>query len=312
MPATMPLAYMIATSFSGSTLLSLLLDSHPDLASVGEVDNSVGESMRAGRHEEFPCSCGEKIRRCPFWTDVQARLAAEGVELDLHDFRTRLGESLPVPLRRFVFGAPARLHRVRRLRDWLLTAVPAYRRHVEDVMTRADAIARATLDITGKPVFVDASKAAVRAHFLIDRPGLDLRILHLVRDPRGYVKSARNRNPDWTAESLAPVWMRVHGSALSIIESLPPDRVLTLRWEDFCRDPKQSLNQVCDFLGVPHFDMLAAVNEQPHHVMGNRMRLKPVGAIRYDESWREVLSPEDIAACERIAGPLMERFGYLD
>jgi hypothetical protein len=54
------------------------------------------------------------------------------------------------------------------------------------------------------------------------------------------------------------------------------------------------------------------VNTQPHHVIGNRMRHNPVGSIRSEERWREVMTSEQLAVCERVAGGLNRLFGYID
>jgi len=54
------LAYVSAASHSGSTLLSMLLGSHRQVATVGEIKlspNSMGEISR------YRCSCGEFIRQ---------------------------------------------------------------------------------------------------------------------------------------------------------------------------------------------------------------------------------------------------------
>ena len=53
--------YITSASFSGSTLLTFLLNTHPEIATIGEMK---GDSMDV---ERYRCSCGDPIGRCPFW-----------------------------------------------------------------------------------------------------------------------------------------------------------------------------------------------------------------------------------------------------
>ena len=62
MSAPVRYVHMVATAYSGSTLLGMLLGSHPDLATVGELITPVryGRIVQSG--EPYPCSCG-----VPMW-----------------------------------------------------------------------------------------------------------------------------------------------------------------------------------------------------------------------------------------------------
>jgi len=66
----LPLLYIAGSSHSGSTLLDLLLGSHPDIESVGEAKKiaAVAAKMRAGGHPL--CTCRREVAECPFWRNV--------------------------------------------------------------------------------------------------------------------------------------------------------------------------------------------------------------------------------------------------
>ncbi|MFY1005300.1 hypothetical protein ACNF5F_28245, partial [Escherichia coli] len=49
--------------------------------------------------------------------------------------------------------------------------------------------ATAVLERTGKRVFVDTARDHQRPKYLRDHPLLDVKVIHLVRDPRGNVAS---------------------------------------------------------------------------------------------------------------------------
>jgi hypothetical protein len=305
-----PYVYVAATSFSGTTLLGLLLDTHPRIVSVGEVDNIIPRDLQVSGADAYLCSCGQPIRRCDFFAQIRARCLEQGVELDLHDFRTHLGTDWPLTVRRLVFGPARRAVWLERARDALLPWVPTYRRHVDQVVERNLAIARAALEASGKDVFLDTSKSVSRVPHLHRHPEVDLRVIHVIRDVRAFAFSALRHGNRKESADAGRVWVRTHTAAARLRHLVGDDRYLRLRWEDFCVRPDAVLDQLCRFLGVEPVELVAAVNERTHHVIGNQMRLKPVRPIRSDESWREALAPDQRAACERVAGDLSRRFGY--
>ena len=64
--------YITSRGHSGSTLLDLLISSHSQVASVGEL-------KMLSRHFDDPCTCGaDNIASCPFWAKVDQRLQAAG------------------------------------------------------------------------------------------------------------------------------------------------------------------------------------------------------------------------------------------
>lgn len=64
--------YVVSRAHSGSTLLDLLLSSHPGIVSVGEA------KMFAQEPDKL-CTCGaEHWRACAFWRGVNERLVADG------------------------------------------------------------------------------------------------------------------------------------------------------------------------------------------------------------------------------------------
>jgi hypothetical protein len=302
-------AYLVSTSYSGTTLLSLLLDSHPAIVSVGELDNTIGDAIKAGRYAEYPCSCGAPIRACSFFRSVEQHCARQGVELDVHEFRLRLGHGMRRNVKRFLFGLPARLLWLAQIRNAFLDQFPQYRRYVDHVFERNIAIARAAIEVSGKDVFLDASKAVARVPYLHRRPEIDLRVIHIVRDVRAIVWSSWQRGLTHT-DRVARSWARVHANALRLAPLIGKDRYFCFRWEDFCTKPGEWLDHICRFLGVESTGLIARANLQAHHVIGNRMRLNPVGLIRPQDNWRQEITSEQLAVCERVAGGLSRRFGY--
>src|SRR3954451_132987 len=84
--------YVMGHGYSGSTLLTLLLDRDPRIATVGEL--GIAERAKAETTvDEYLCSCGQPIRRCPFWQAVVAGMAARGFDFDPWDASLELRAS---------------------------------------------------------------------------------------------------------------------------------------------------------------------------------------------------------------------------
>ena len=85
-PASRPtpesVLYILGPSYSGSTLLTLLLAQHPQIATIGEL-----KAATVGRIPDYRCSCGQLLRECALWRDVQARMQRRGFDELRHGFR---------------------------------------------------------------------------------------------------------------------------------------------------------------------------------------------------------------------------------
>ena len=79
------LAYILAASHSGSTLLAMLLGAHPEVCSVGELKIS---PTALGDPRQYRCSCGQRITACTFWKHVGAAMKVRGHQFDVTNART--------------------------------------------------------------------------------------------------------------------------------------------------------------------------------------------------------------------------------
>ncbi len=98
-----------------------------------------------------------------------------------------------------------------------------------------------------------------------------------------------------------------------------PDRVYTVRYEDFIQEPDKRLSEMSEFLGVPEYKELlhdyqenkqaaAAYKEKKSEVFHKKI-YQPVDATNFDK-WKKQLSEEEIMLLDRIAGTSGEQFGY--
>src|SRR5262245_22213361 len=98
------LVYILAASHSGSTLLAMLLGSHADAVTVGELaPGAFGDLQR------YRCSCRRRLLDCPFWAQVAEEMSRRGTDFALADFRTHFQRASSPVARRLL----APLHRGR-------------------------------------------------------------------------------------------------------------------------------------------------------------------------------------------------------
>jgi hypothetical protein len=323
MPDRVPYAYLVSTSHSGSTLLCMLMNAHPQVASVGELSNMIGEYIRIGKIEQYLCSCGQEIKECKFWSKIKERCRQKKVVLDLHNFDTNLDAGLGFYVNanldaglgyyvnRFLFGVPGRFPIISRLRAPFLSLIPAHQRVIKRIMHRKLTIAQAILEETGKKLFFDGSKGLTQAKHLSENDDLDFKLVHLVRDPRGFVNSFCKRKGQERWKEGAKIWAWTNGAVLrSLKPEIPAGSYLLARYEKLCESPEKMLSEICQFLGLQPIDLVSAVNERPHHIIGNRMRLRKFHGIRLDRLWQENLTPEQLRECVRITGDVAKEIGY--
>jgi hypothetical protein len=309
-PGQAPIVVYIAGSGrSGSTLLERALGEIQGFVNVGElIDLYRGVADHGER-----CGCGQEFAQCPFWSQVGERAVGGWQEQKL-------------AVTRDLQGKVARQRRM----PWLLGMPLAGSRFRADVGTYGASYAglyEAIAAEAGATYVVDASKWPVQA-LALARAGLDVRVIHLVRDVRGVAYSLGKRDvsrPHAVGEAdvmtrLSPAeaaarWVAVQGEAGLLRRcGLPVTRV---RYEDFIRRPRRAVEAALAGIGlaVPP-GHLAHIGDgrvklgTSHGLSGNPSRFRDGEiTLRADETWRASMSRRDRLIVTAIALPLMLRYG---
>ena len=324
-PRSVRLLYILAASHSGSTLLAMLLGGHPDVCTVGELKlSAIGDASR------YRCSCGRLILECAFWRGVERDMRGGGFDFDVRDPRTdvrgvpsRYAQRLLRPLHRGVF--------LERCRDAALALSPAWRAWLPDVQARGAALASSACARLQSRVIVDSSKHGLRLKYLLRNPGIDLRVVRLLRDGRAvtltYIDPERFADAEDTrlrggglganrdderldAKTAASRWRRSVEDMDHAFARVPADRRIDLRYEDLCTDVDGSVRRVLAFAGVDPQQWQPTFRAREHHVVGNGMRLNSSSSVVLDDRWRHALSSADRQVFDAIAGDLNGRLGY--
>ncbi|MGW0711926.1 sulfotransferase family protein [Streptomyces sp. NPDC002643] len=284
---------------SGTTLLSVVLDSHPDLVVGPEIDFT--EPIDLGPHILDVCALMDrddprvsgrtKETIHPDWYDgmhfvvqcerfgltrddlralVTARLADRGTDLSALADRCRLIDD--IGRLRCVRAGAAR---------WGLKL----QRRIQDIATYAE--------------------IWPRAHFI-----------HIVRDGRDLAASHLRTVPDWGYRTVAEA---AHGW-LDVVtrprRTAPEGRYLEVRYEDLVTRPRDTAGRMLYHLGLPwdeavlrHAEHEHALFDKPWFHPAAEAAGKPVHSGRTGRYLKDLTAGE-IEEFERIAGSELRRLGY--
>jgi len=297
--------YITCSSFSGSTLLSFLLNTHPRMVTIG---HTTGWDF--GQDPDFSCSCGELLRNCPFYRSIEAAFLEAGLPFDIRNFGTNYVLSDNERLNDILVGCLPRLRdsRIEKLRDRMVQCVRSWSSRLKQQDKANYVLMKAALEHGHGEIYVDNSHRPHRLRHL-DRAGyFDLKVLHLVRDIRGVVLSHMKRR-SWDAETATRVWLGEQANVLRISREFPERMVL--HYDDLCNDLDAALGSIHEFVGTEPTPFCGNFKEGEHHILGNQMRLRD-GKVSRDTKWESELSQADVDIIFRTAADVLARTGNQD
>ncbi|SDQ48877.1 sulfotransferase [Thermostaphylospora chromogena] len=286
--------YLGGLGRSGTTLLERLLGEVPAIVPLGEVVHL----WRRGLIEGEPCGCGARLVECPFWRKIGQHAFGGWSTERAHRMlalRRAVDRTRRIPPRRSAA---------------LLEYVDAYRR-----------VYTAAAEVADSDFVVDSSKHASLA-FCLYAGGIDLHVLHVVRDPRAVAHSWRrhvSRPEDgrpmtrWSPARTCLHWA-TQNLALELLAARGA-RVTRVRYEDLLAAPRRTLaGLLLRFPVAAHLGFLTDRRAQlttAHTASGNPIRFAtgPIDLVPDDE-WRTALPRSQRALVTALTWPLMRRYGY--
>jgi hypothetical protein len=297
-----PISYVLGTNDAGSTLLAFILDSHPDICSVGEPPKRT--IQREGKTKA--CSCGTPFAACPFWRDIARMLEQKGIPFSQTAWPNDYRYSSELAHRLLTRYHPSSSFIRRAAEQIAELALPRHRRRMAAVDRGAVEFARAVLNKTNKRVFVDTGKHLFRFERFRRVPELDLTVIRLVRDVRWFVYTKKTTR---SAAAAATQWRVFQVDADRVLSTFPAEKQLVVRYEDICSDPPKAARRLHEFLGVEPAALPAVFDPARHHISGDG--IGGPFAIRNEDTWRAGLTEVEQQTALRIAGDVNERFGYV-
>nr|WP_296072413.1 sulfotransferase [uncultured Actinoplanes sp.] len=290
---------------SGTTLVERLLGELPGVCALGEVVHLWQRDLR----DDERCGCGARFSACAFWTRVGAEAFGgwQNVDVDrVHALRDAVERTRHIPRLATAAEAPDEVHEYAAFYARVYAAAAA---------------------VSGASVVVDSSKHSALAHVLRWAGGVDLRVVHVVRDPRGvaysWTKTVARPETDGAEEMTryspgrsAMLW-NAHNAAFGLLARRGV-AVHRMRYEEFLADPRSRLLDLAAFAGLPlgpsdlsfigdgHADLRVG-----HSAAGNPMRFT-VGrlALRRDDAWKRSLPAGQRRLVGTVCAPMLRAYGY--
>lgn len=267
------LIYLAGVSYSGSTLLGLMMGSSPAIENVGELKKFHTCIVKR-------CSCGAGYDDCPFWKNFSE-----------DDYR--------------IYSQPSFLKKILLLLAiWLKIKV---RKNTISQNDDIKILRHLEKDFYQKnkqfQYILDTSKSIWRLWYLLKCQGIEIKVIYLKKNLAPNVAS-------YTKRSFFGFWIGLLAYQLNHyfiprflkVNQLP---FVEIQYEEYCASPTDNLQKIGDFLGLT-FDtnIVETINQQEFHLRTgnigtvNQIRQKLEGVKEY-KGWRKHLSPFQLFLLKR-------------
>jgi hypothetical protein len=142
------------------------------------------------------------------------------------------------------------------------------------------------------------------------------RFVHIVRDGRDVARSLVGMwwGPNDFVSALE-YWARRVELGTKMLNMLPSERRMQIRYEDLVTSPQKELVRITEFLGIPFESHMLDYNMKSSSSVGGRIEkhhsnllLSPQSNLTY--KWKRNLSSADQSLAWQIAGSMLQKFGY--
>ncbi|HEX9625940.1 MAG TPA: sulfotransferase, partial [Acidiferrobacterales bacterium] len=167
----------------------------------------------------------------------------------------------------------------------------------------------------GARVVMDKSLDSVHYADELIRLYPDMLFLNVVRDPRAQVNSMNKAIiHDFDSLLNAQTWVRAQAAGRRLAEQ-HPDKVLTIRYEDFLANQDAVLRRICAFFGIEYLPAMLDVSRsdeaQSISVLSALWESNASAPIPANiDKFKSAMTDEEIEIIESLAGELMDYYGY--
>lgn len=300
--------YLAGSGRSGSTILGNVLGEIPGHFSVGELRFVWDRNVQENR----VCGCGAPFSECSVWRSVMGAAFGDNPPDPRHVIALR---EAAMPMR---LSPVVHLDRTRR---WARATYTSYL----DILER---LYHAVSSVTGARVIIDSSKYPSYGYLLGLIDSLDVRVVHLVRDPRAVAHSWTRAKMETTTKGVRTPMGRIDPARTAVDWTLwsalaeqycraGAHASFRIRYEDFVRQPEDAVASVLRHAGekplpLDFLDGPRAHLSENHTVGGNPNRMSSgVVVLSADTEWRSALSRSDQWKVSGLTFPAMLAYGYL-
>jgi hypothetical protein len=299
--------YVAGAGRSGTTLVDNVVGQADGFFSAGEAVYFWRRFLIEGRR----CGCGKRGVDCEVWSRVIARLE-ETAPLDPEAMVTAISRGTRTRHAPVLATARGRTIIRRRIGD--------------DSLRRLRFLYESIQEVTGARIIIDSSKFPGYGFLIGMLPGVEVHVLHLVRDPRAVAFSwlRKKKQPDTeqltymmqrAVPSVAPRWVATN-VATELLWSRSTGGYTRMSYEMFISNPHREIARLLDDMGelplpVDRFENRSVELDENHTVSGNPSRFV-TGAVKLyvDDQWIRDLPPLQRLFVTAVTWPLLLRYKY--
>ncbi len=289
--------YVLSQRYSGSTLLSFLLATHPEIATIGERRKFYNKSIKTSEflhHKARNCSCGELFENCDYLNTIKEKTLAR---IDQKTLRTNTTE--------FNIFNNKYINRIayEYVKFCTIQKIPLkytlFGNRVKELCEFNEILATEILNHSQSKAFLDTSKIIDHTLYLSMIPSFDFHVIWLVRDPRAQVNSALKYNK-LTLIQAVNNWKKEMVDNEKLLTKLNLNYI-KIRYEDICSSPKDEMQKIFQFIKMDYKDFTLDFRSKEQHIIGNAsMRLGNDKTISERKDWMTQLSSEQINTIEKM------------
>ncbi len=289
--------YVLSQRYSGSTLLSFLLGTHPDVSTIGERRKFYNKSLRvnaADLNVAQYCSCGDLFKDCPYFNTIKKRVLAR---IDPKILTVNTAE-FNIFNNKYLNRIAYEMIQFSALRNPERNDLP-FQKKIDTLKSFNRILTEEILALDESNTFLDTSKIINHALFLSMEEAFDFYVIWLVRDPRAQVNSAIKYN-NWSIEKATEAWKKemVHNEKVLQEKKI---NFIKIRYEELCRATTDELQRIGAFTGLDASQFSLDFRQPTQHIIGNaNMRLGKDQKITERKEWQDQLSTEQIATIEKL------------
>lgn len=303
----MPLKLLYITGWgrSGSTLLARILGDLEGFFHGGELRTIWTDGFKPSGQ----CGCGVAVKDCPIWRSIVQVGFGGSEQIDPKAYaKLRLScepKTQDLLLSQWGGRSPA----------FLIERTEAYRQVLQRLYS-------AMRQVSQSRVVVDDSLHPGYGYVLAHLSNVQVYGVHLIRDPRATAYSWQKRIKQglgtYSIRDNSLGWMLRNLAAEGLRKPLA-GRYLQVRYEDFAMRPRQTVQQILDFMDESESLAVASPFCSDHEVtlgightvFGNANRTQTGAiAIRLDEQWKRDFSWQAQAQVTSLTFPLLLKYGY--
>jgi hypothetical protein len=276
--------FIIGRPRSGTTLLRYLFDAHPNVIIPEECNFLLTLSLKYKETKSFTPETIEKFK-----ADFKGTLHFKSLSIDLNKFDTELEK----------INSQSTIHDLFNAIYYSLSSIHAKK----EILVRGDKNPAYSSELFDKlyPLYPNA------------------KYIHLIRDYHDHIASTLRAKLSIPSSIFLAISWKKSIKRLERYKSKKPQNFYTIRYEDFVENPKERFEEMCQFVEIEYNEDVFQFHENKDQYYSHQPNIdfrtyhqslfNPVNKSRVG-NWKSILTGNELATIEIIAGKKGQEYGY--